>query len=228
MNDLKQIQNLIITSKIWNLTFLSIGLLGIYFSIILLGFNKNKNQKELFLGLYSFTISILLIYFTSLVYPFEHIYVVLEYTSSGLIYLAGPFSYLIYYRRYINHNNYIYLIHIIPAIAVFLFSWIFQIELFWLNIGGILHIGGYLFFQSILVFNTDKVLVSDFIENAKISNRWSKNITKLQIILHIVICVICITANTIDIYFCISILLSILILAIWIGLLHSAHYTYLK
>ncbi len=228
MNNLNQIQCLIISEEIWKIYFFSIGLLGIYFSAIIIGFVKQRDKRSLFLGLYLLSISTLLIHFSSIIYQIDLINELLESIGVGSLFLIGPFSYLMYQRSSDDWLNYLFTIQLIPAVLAALLVQILPLSLPWIYLIGIVHIGCYLFGQSIMVFKMDSAYLPDHYDHQITHYKWVKIYNLIQVLLFVAISFTCLNCTTAFCYVFASISLVILILLIWIRLLQSAHIKYLK
>lgn len=228
MYNLNQIQCLIINEEIWKIYFFSIGVLGIYFSAIIIGYVKQRDKRNLFLGLYLLSISTLLIHLSSIIYPIDLINEVLESIGVASLFLIGPFSYLMYQRSNDGQVTYLFTIQLIPAVLAAVLIQLLPPSVFWIYLLGIVHIGCYLVGQSILVFKMDSAYQSDQYNHQITQDKWYKRYNLTQVLLFVAISFTCLNCTTVFCYVFASISLVILILLIWIRLLQSAHIKYLK
>jgi hypothetical protein len=228
MNHLNQIQCMLVTDEIWRVYFFSIGLLGIYFSAILIGFVKARDLKNVFLGLYLLSISMLLIHLSSIIYQIDLINEVLKSVAAGSLFLIGPFSYLMFQRDGKRQTNTLFTIQFIPAVLAMVFVQIIPHSESWIYPLGLIHIGCYLFCQSIMVFKKGGTYLSGGSKHKIIQNKWYKNYNLIQVLLFMTICIAYFTCEIVFCYVFASISIVVLILLIWIRLLQSAGIKYLK
>jgi len=227
MHNAIEITNLIKHSDEWRIIFLSAGLLGIYLSIIIIGFLSKRKLLSQYLGFYTSALSIFLLQLSTIQVPIEQVSTILDSAGAGALYLIGPLSYHVFSgNTKKNRELYKFCVQFIPAILV---SFLIQMKTLslspWIYLTGMLHMGVYLLIQSWIMFRKERI-TSDSWQQEEENHNWNKKFTGLQIALYSVSGLALACPIIHQEVFIASICLTILILTIWIRLMHTAiiHY----
>jgi len=211
MCQLFQIQFLLNRPEFWRIQFISIGLFGIYLSIIIIGSGRIKKQQGILLGLYIAALSTLLLSLSSRIHTLPGLDGTLFTAGLVSLFLAGPFSYHLFFTKGIARRPLSFFIQFIPALLAIVLSRIDLFAAFWIYLAGFIHAGSYMAAQALRI---------NF-------SSWRKRYCLAQMASYMVIVIVRIIWPTELNAIISSICLVILILWIWIRLLYTAYLAYL-
>jgi hypothetical protein len=227
MCSLIQIQHASLYHGFWSIFFISIGILGLYLAIILISGKGFRGRPTLFLGLYTGTLAVLLMYLSSELHSFGLTDSLLEIAGVASLFLVGPFSIrLVHYNKKWRRRIF-EVLHLVPAIVLSGCTMADWIPLTWLYPAGLIHIGLYLAVQATRLIRYYGSRGANHQQGMHINGRWCKRYTTVQIVSLIGVFLAIVTGNPSLPIFLSSLCLSILILLIWIRLLRTAYQAYI-
>jgi len=214
---LNSIQYVNLNPGIWTSLLISISSLGIYYSIILVVRDRGRGRQRTMIGLYSMSISILLLHLLILLHWNGLFEGWIGITGAVMLFLIGPFSYRMMLEQSMHRTwtrNLIFLVPAVLILACMLFALIPDSIVYAI---GIIHTGLYLLFQTLGLARRGL---------SSVHLCWNHWYTATQIFLYLGIGISCLVLPAMSRCFLASAGLALLILLIWIRLIYIAYLSY--
>ncbi len=222
MQNLIQIPFYAFPQELWRQSFLIISVFGFYLSIVVIISSQLRYKVNIFLGLYTACLSVLLFNVISDgLIPFV-VQRITEYAGIGSIFLIGPSLFHLIYPDKAKKTNTGLLNHFIPAILLITVIIVKSYVNSFIYITGIIYIGIYLVILSISSYN--KFSNSGFwgLSVKTGSDRWKCRFIIAVVVSYILIVISLLTMDSRLIFIATSSILSFHIIYIWIRLLATS------
>ena len=195
-----------------NILFISLSLLGGFISILFLVRDRFRGKNRTLLGLYTASLSILLLHLAFPENPLKYLNDCIFYAGLVQLFLIGPFSYFLF-RAHVQHRQTVGMAyHLLPAGLVCICAAIWPLSSSLWYLLGMVHTGVYL---SVQLFR------------GSVKSAPHYRHTLIQWALYLCIGITCLSTPAGIHGFIASAGLSFLILMIWIRLLYAAYLSYL-
>lgn len=212
-----QIQSIPSQIQIWNILNLSFGALGMYSAFILLVQDRLKWKQRSLLGIYTASLSFLLIHLNSMNQSTIWVWKALNLMGMTALFLLGPLSLFMSFARTKNRPAGKYVIHLIPGMVILVGLYFDLIRNSSAYMLGMIHAGIYFIIQIIRFL--------PLLRNSRLI--WNINFATIQLLLLVGVSIS-------HVYFSDHIgrilgsaALGIMILLIWVRIMYSAYLSYL-